>query len=97
VVTKHNIERRETVRAMRYPNGYYKPHWMGSKEGNINYDEPIGDTISLDACSFPPGTTVQVKKPVCPECGEIPVETEDASWQCSCDFDWHRWAAIQFS
>ena len=93
----------ETMRAVQSPDIYsgetcdqHKPRWLGSADGDKEGDTPIGDEITLGARTFPPGTVVIVKEPVCPECGEVPSEA-DVGWECGCDFDWHAWTEDQFS
>lgn len=46
------------------------------------------DIVTLDASAFPPGTTIEVKLPCCPDCGQ---DVELCLSDDTCDFDWDAW------
>jgi hypothetical protein len=101
------MDHQETMSAEQAPDIYdgpscdgIRPRWIsGSRCG----DEEVGTdgVLSLRARTFPPGTQVKVMEPVCPECGETPVDAGDlpddnggwfTHWRCGCDFDWRAFA-----
>ena len=59
------------------------------------------DVVSLAAKTFPPGTTIVISVPVCPECGEssdCALEHSTGKMNnCSCGFDWVEWARNEYS
>lgn len=55
-------------------------------------EDIISGPIELSADTFPPGTTVTVKIPLCPEC------TEDGSNELvRAGFDWKEWTLNEYS
>ena len=68
---------REAMRAAQHPDVYDGPtcdqhrhRWHGSSEGDKDGDGEIGDSVTLLAKHFPPGTKLSVQVPDCPMCGE---------------------------
>ena len=97
-----------TMRAEQAPDVYggesgdqIIPRWSGSAAGDKDGDGPIGDTITLVAKHFPPGTKVTVSVPECPECREpadFAIDPQAGMMgACSCGFDWNEWARETFS
>jgi len=106
------MERRETMRARQEPDVYdgpecdeHRSQWNGSSALDKDGSGIIGDMLELRAETFPPGTQVIVREPVCPDCGSVPQgifhdnelkPLDRPKWECECDFDWHEWAAKEF-
>lgn len=105
-----DLERRETMRAEMAPDvnsgpncDDHDPRWIGSADGDM--DGPgevgIGGNITLSAMIFPPGTTITVSEPVCPNCGTVPhlmsTWPEQQVWECECDFDWRAFATDRYA
>ena len=99
-----------TMHAQQAPDVYagkscegIAPRWIGSAEGDKDGPGEVGTdgVISLSARTFPPGTIVEVREPMCPQCGEVPHDAGDlpdghggwfTHWKCGCDFDWRKFA-----
>lgn len=78
------------------------PMWTTSAEG----DKGDGDTarvLSLDSRVFPPGTTVVISEPLCPQCGDLREinmlrkRSPLYSGPCACGFDWDGWVRDAYS
>lgn len=73
-----------------------RPRWM--TETRSGPDEIKDGIVSLDCRTFPPGTTIVVSVPDCPQCG---TQAEDPHVgrvpDCPCGFDWEAWAGDRFS
>lgn len=104
------IKRREVMRATMAPDVYsgpdcdhHAPRWVGSAEGDIDGDGDVGveGVLMLAAHTFPPGTTVVVSEPECPQCGCVPYLISEfpaeQMWGCECDFDWRYFTEELFS
>jgi len=99
------LELTELMRAEQRPDVYYgltgngrRPRWIADTRSGL---DEIGDDgiAKLDCRLFPPGTTIIVSVPDCPECG-IEAEPPEAGKvpSCSgCGFDWEAWAGDYFS
>ena len=92
----------ELYRFRQEPNVYdgknldqHKPRWIIGmpKEG----DESIGNEIVLKADTFPMGTEVIVKEPLCPKCEEIYENCLVRGNVYSCEFDWENCAEELYS
>lgn len=96
----------ETMRVVQSPDIYdgpscdqHSPRWVGSADGDMDGDGPIGSTFKLAAKQFPPGTKVLVYEPECPMCGCVPSllhRNGKDVWACECDFNWKEWAEAEF-
>lgn len=98
------IERTEIMRAEQRPGVYEgptcdgrRPRWMTDTRSG---EEEVGEEgiLSIDCRTFPPGTTIVISVPDCPDCGTqagdpIGGEVPD----CDCGFDWEEWAGGRFS
>lgn len=78
------------------------PSWTASAIGEEN--EKVGALLTLSARTFPPGTLVIVREPVCPECGArrepkfpVPKRAPIYGGPCECGFDWDQWVSEQYS
>lgn len=98
------MEYRETMRAKQSPDVYagpecdqHLPQWVGSAVGDKDVDGEIGPALQLEASTFPPGTIVTIKEPVCPHCRSVPMRDGSDRWSCDRDFDWRAWAEETFS
>lgn len=94
---------RETMWATMSPDVYagpscdqVAPRWECHAEGDRDGDHE--KVITLDAATFPPGTTITISEPLCPSCNELR-EPKDGKFggPCRCGFDWDEWTAEQFS
>lgn len=75
-------------------------------EGDMDSDN-VTDDIVIKLSELPPGATVEVKYPCCPECGlprEEKFEFLDGRYTiagfkeaCSCGFDWLEWTLDRYS
>lgn len=80
-----------------------KARWVVGAEGDMDGPEPLGPLLELRAETFPPGTVVVVREPVCPDCGEprhmasLPTEPVAFQVKCDCGFDWEDWTIGEFS
>ena len=107
----------ETMWAEMKPDVYsgdsceeHKPGWYCFCAGDMDHEEGLKD-LGLRASTFPPGTKVLVKEPVCPDCEQVPWRSTDPvemigedgakwleySWSCDCSFDWREWANGEYS
>lgn len=101
---------RGTVRAEMRPDCYggktcdrIVPRWNVYAEGD-KQDEDTHAPLTLAARAFPPGTTVVVAEPTCPDCGELrplkylkPKRGPLFESRCACGFDWDEWTLTEFS
>lgn len=78
------------------------PSWTANADGEES--ERVGNMLTLDARTFPPGTKVVVREPVCPDCGDrrsplfpIPEAGPIYGGSCVCGFDWDLWVSEQYS
>ena len=79
-----------------------KPRWMANVEKEGWCDE--GETLTLAAKHFAPGTRIVVMVPVCPTCGlnanychNLPEHSRAEEGICECGFNWNEWALDQYS
>lgn len=69
-----------------------EPRWDGFFEGDEDGD--IGETITLVASTFSPGTKILIFEPECPKCQQVQSICKEDD---SCDFDWHSWIEEKYS
>lgn len=115
---EHEQTHRETMWAEMKPDCYggdgceeITPNWYSYAEGDKQGGDD-GDTLSLSAKTFPPGTRIVVSEPICSNCGEVPSrsrepitfiapdegsEVTEYIWTCGCDFDWRAEAMLQYT
>lgn len=75
----------------------HRPRWMCSAEDDMDGPSECGledGSIAFDPKTFPAGTRIIVKVPMCPKCEKPAYHDEKA---CDCGFDWHEWAGQEFS
>lgn len=79
------------------------PRWECQADGDHGGPDTEG-TIRLAARTFPPGTTVTIEEPCCPDCGEtrepvfpIPRRAPLYKGKCQCGFDWDAWVLNNYS
>lgn len=80
-----------------------RPQWNCYCEGDKEAEDG-SSILKLAARTFPPGTTVVVSEPVCPNCGEgralkfpTPSRGPLFAGRCDCGFDWDAWTLEQYS
>ncbi len=62
------------------------PAWHSAWEGDMD-SEASTEVMQLDPSTFPPGTKIIIKAPVCPSCEE---HRYDNSSHCHCGHDWSQ-------
>lgn len=106
----HKLAMTGTMRAEMKPDCYggktcdkIVPRWNCYADGD-KQDEDLVGPIKLDPRHFPPGTTVVVREPVCPKCGEprgrkfpTPKRGDLFDAKCDCGFDWQDWTLNKYS
>lgn len=104
------MEYRPIMGATQHPDLYdgetcdqERSQWHGWAEGDKG-DGDNSEILSLAACTFPPGTKVEISVPECPKCTEpfdcgFNPETGkiERDHKCQCGFDWDAWVAGEFS
>jgi hypothetical protein len=105
----HDLPMREESWAEMSPDMYggpscdgIRPRWLVHSEGDKG-DSAEFDICKLDARAFPPGTTIVISEPVCPDCDESRDYSNGDDGmpkyapQCSCGFDWATWTESLYS
>lgn len=99
---------RETQWAEMSPDVYagkncdeVSPRWTTHCDGDKG-DGADFEVLKLAANTFPPGTTVVISEPVCPDCGELRCfnsmpDVRGFPKKCDCGFDWAAWTLDQYS
>lgn len=97
------MKRFETMRAEMQPDTCggesceeIAPRWFTYAEGDKDGD--FAAEFGLEAKHFPPGTSISVQEPCCPNCEEGRAPTYDDAGlfggfasHCDCGFDWDTW------
>lgn len=104
----HKLKMHETMWAEMHPDVYdgpncdqVRPDWEVGAEGDKCSPSSHGDQLELSAKTFPPGTTVVVSVPMCPNCSE-PADyyfnhLDGTMDKCQCGFDWNDWVQNEYS
>ena len=91
------MQYKTTMTAVMEPDVYssnpMEPQWRCSCDGDMG-DEVGLRLIELAASTFPAGTMVEIRVPLCPDCG---MESSHTIENCECGFDWSAWAEHNFS
>ena len=84
-------------------SNYFNVYCEGDKQDSNDTDD-----IIIKCAELPPGATIEVQYPCCPDCG-IPREDKfefleggrakiiGHAEHCECGFDWQNWVAEQYA
>ena len=67
------------------------PMWKSYFEGDKN-EEHSRDDLVFNPSTYPPGTKITIKEPVCPECHVTKYFCDE-----ECSFNWQEWILNQYS